>query len=331
MNRAKHLIDRVTDLDNLYLAFWKAKKGKNYSREVWEFRQSLEANLQHLRKQIESGVVEVGNYRYFRIWEPKERKICAAAFKEQVLHHALMNVCHDYFERAQIYDSYASRKHKGTYAALEKAHKNTHLYPWFIKLDVQKFFESIHHDVLKVQLNRMCKDFKVLDILYQIIDSYEASPDRGLPIGNLTSQYFANHYLSSLDHYIKERLHIKAYVRYMDDMVLWHHNKYVLIQAEEAIRDYVSANLRCNLKPSTLNKSESGLSFLGYRVYPHYLHLTQQSKRRFIHKFSVLQQNYDNGNWSEAKCQRHALSLFSFVQHADTLELRKKLLLPFQG
>lgn len=213
MKRANHLLEPISDPENLRLAFWKASKGKRYSSEVSEYGNGLEINLLRLRKQIMTAQVEVGDYRFFKVYEPKERQICASAFGEQVLHHAMMNVCHDYFERTQIFDSYASRKGKGTHAALERAKTFTRHSGWFLKLDVKKFFESVHHQVLKKQLERLFKDKQVLDIFCQIINSYEAHSERGLPIGNLTSQYFANHYLSGLDHFIKENLRIKKYVR----------------------------------------------------------------------------------------------------------------------
>ena len=174
-----------------------------------------------LRQQLLSGEVEVGDYSYFKIYDPKEREICASAFREQVLHHALMNICHQYFERYQIYDSYASRPDKGVHAALHRAKTYSQRQFWFLKLDVKQFFASIHHTVLKKQLQHLFKDYELLTIFAHIIDSYAASPNRGVPIGNLSSQYFANHYLAGLDHFIKEELRCKRYVRYMDDMVLW--------------------------------------------------------------------------------------------------------------
>ena len=121
MKRANNLIEPIADPDNLRLAFWKASKGKRHTAEVLTYQANLEDNLLELRAQILRGSVEVGNYRYFKIFEPKERQICASAFREQVLHHALMNICHAYFERDLIFDSYASRKGKGVHAAIKRA------------------------------------------------------------------------------------------------------------------------------------------------------------------------------------------------------------------
>lgn len=250
MKRAGNLLLRVADPDNLRFAAWKAAKGKRHSREVLDWLQHLNDNILRLREQILRGQVDVGRYRYFKVFEPKERQICASAFGEQVLHHALMNVCHEHFERVQIFDSYASRPGKGTYAAIGRAKQYTRQYDWYLKLDMRKFFESVHHEVLVSQLAHLFKDAAVVGIFEQIICSYAASPGRGLPIGNLTSQYFANHYLVGLDRFVKEKLRIRAYARYMDDLVLWHPDKAVLRSAHAAVQGYVETELRCTLKPA---------------------------------------------------------------------------------
>ena len=321
------MIEWIIEPENLRLAFWKARKGKSYSSSVQAYRDELDITLAALRRQVVTGLVEVGQYRFFKIYDPKERQICASAFREQVLHHALMNVCHEHFERVQVFDSYACRKGKGTYAALARAKEFTAKYPWFLKLDVRKFFETIQHDVLKTQLRRMFKDQRLLEIFEKIIDSYEAHPGQGVPIGNLTSQYFANHYLAGLDHFIKSRLRFKGYARYMDDQLLWHHDKWKLKEAHGIIRDYVQEELQCELKPEVLNRTRYGVPFLGYRVLPDHTRLLQRSKRRFIRKFQEIEEKYHSGEWSEAACQRHILPLLAFIRHADTKTFRENVIL----
>ena len=327
MKRANNLLPRIEETDNLRLAFWKASKGKRYAAEVLAYQAQLDERLLLLCKQIQEGVADVGAYRYFKVYEPKERQICASAFGEQVLHHALMNVCHDRFEKAQIYDSYASRKGKGTYAALERAQEFTRRYSWYLKLDVRQFFASIHHGVMKSQLARLFKEQRLLSLFFQIIDSYEAEPGRGVPIGNLTSQYFANHCLSGLDHYIKEELGIAAYVRYMDDMVLWHDDKEALKAACKAIDAYVSHQLRLALKPVQLNRCSSGVPFLGYRLFGSHRWLLQQSKRRFVRKINRALDAWDRLEMDDRRAAAHILPLLAFVKHADTRVFRKEVLL----
>lgn len=317
MNRANNLVEKVAALDNLYLAFWKASKGKRYSESVLAYQDDLDRNLHQLQDEILRGSVKVGDYHIFKIFDPKEREICAAAFREQVLHHALMNVCHDYFERVQIFDSYASRKGKGTHAAVERAKLFSKQYDYFLKLDIKKFFASLHHDVMKAQIRRIIKDTTILRIFDTIIDSYEISPKQGVPIGNLTSQYLANHYLSGLDHFIKETLKIKGYVRYMDDLVLWHDDKYTLKKAKKAIEHYAVSELCCFIKPELLNYTACGLPFLGYKIFPYQVSLSQRSKRRFFNKLENIEKKYQSSKWTETESQVHIRPLLSFIRKTD--------------
>ena len=152
-----------------------------------------------------------------------------------------------------------------------------------------------------------------------------ASTARGLPIGNLTSQYFANHYLSGLDHFIKKELVVKVYVRYMDDMVLWSNEKTELQKALRVINAFVEERLLCELKPAQLNQTAQGLPFLGYRVKPYHTRLLGQSKRRFVRKFRLAEEMLHSGEWSQATYQRHLLPLLAFTQHADTAGFRRKV------
>jgi retron-type reverse transcriptase len=323
MKRPTNLLPAIADPDNLRLAFLNARRGKSYSWEVRAFQADLDRNLLDLRRELLSGKVTVGEYRQFTIYEPKQRLITAGAFRENVLHHAILNCCHATFERKQIFDSYACRKGKGTYAALERAVTYTRRYDWYLKLDVRRFFPSIHHGVLREQLRRLFRDRALLAIFDRIIAAYADEPGRGLPLGNLTSQYFANHYLSGLDHAIKERLFCRAYARYMDDMVLWAHEKAELQRARAYITAYAEQRLRVKLKPAILNRTRRGLPFLGYRLFPYRRRLTHGSRKRFLRKCAEVERNYHSGLWDEATCQRRILPLLTYARWADTEALRK--------
>lgn len=330
MKRAGHLIERIADLENLQLAFYKAQKGKAAKSSVLEYGKNLQANLHDLREQISSAEVEAGDYRYFTIYDPKQRVICAAPFGQRVMHHALMNVCHPYFEKVQIFDSYASRLERGTYAALARAKHFHRRFTWFLKLDFRKYFDSLEHGVIKRQLRSLFKDSRLLKIFESIIDSYQASPNKGVPIGNLTSQYFANHYLTSVDHYVKEVLNIPAYVRYMDDLVLWHNDKEALIEALAQVRRYSKERLNLALKPACLNRSAHGLPFLGYLLYPHRTRLAQRSRKRFIKKLRLYADRLISGVWSQQEYQAHILPLIAFTEHAEAREFRNKAITNLQ-
>jgi len=270
--------------------------------------------------------VLVGNYHYFKIYDPKERTICAAAFSERVIHHALMNVCHANFDRFQIFDSYACRLGKGTYAALNRAKQYQQKYKYFLKLDVRKYFDTIEHNVLKNMLAGRFKEVKLLTVFEQIIDSYHTQPNKGLPIGNLTSQYFANHYLALADHYLKEVEQQKAYIRYMDDMVLWDNDKSALLKKGVRFEHFIAQKLQVELKPLCLNYTAKGLPFLGYRLYPDTVLLTRSSKKRFECKLKKYTDKLHDNEWNQQDYQRHILPLLACIKHADTFAFRQNKL-----
>lgn len=322
MKRVGNLIDRIVDWDDLLLAFYKASKGKQCSKDVISYKLKLRDNLQLLKRQILTGQVSVGKYHFFKIFDPKERTICAASFDERVLHHAIMNICHPIFERTLIYDTYATRPGKGIYKALEKVLTQFSHYKYVAKLDVRKFFDNISHDKLKLFLKTKFKDPLLLHIFYQILDSYAVKRGYGLPIGNLLSQYFANFYLSNLDHFIKESLHIKEYVRYMDDMLLLSNDKTVLTMNINAIMSYLE-HIDLYLKPIVLQKVEYGISFLGYKIFPHKILLNNTSKRRFTKKALTYQSRLIEAEWNEREYRQHIEPLLSFCCHAYSKKYRK--------
>lgn len=329
MKRQGQLIEKIAYIENLQLAYHKAQKGKAGKIEIFEYGKRLQENLQNLQQQILSGNVETGHYRYFTIYDPKKRLICAAPFGQRVLHHALMNVCHPFFEKVQIFDSYASRIGKGTYASLKRAKHFNRQYKWFLKLDFRKYFDSLDHTILKKQLNRLFKDSRLLNIFESIVDSYCVNQNKGVPIGNLTSQYFANHYLALVDHYVKETLKIRAYVRYMDDIVLWYDNKKMLLNAGASLKEYSESKLKLTLKPFCLNQNLQGLPFLGYLLYPDKTRLAHRSRTRFIKKLSIYEINLISGIWTQKEYQNHVLPLIAFTEYANAKEFRKKIIAKF--
>jgi retron-type reverse transcriptase len=326
MKRAGKLYDQICDPDNLRMAFVKAKRGKEKKPDVYAYSKSLTVNLRNLRGQLLSGDYDVGNYNFFKIYEPKERLICAAPFAERVLHHAIINVCHPIFERHQIEHSYATRIGKGQYAALEYAKTSQKKHAWFCKLDIRKYFDSISHEILINFLGRQFKDQKLLGLFEKIIHSYQSITSMGLPIGNLTSQYFANFYLSIADHYFLEKIHIPSYTRYMDDMVFWHRNQNTLLEKSKEYISFIEEKLELRVKPVCLHSTEKGLPFLGYVVFPGYLRLNTNSKKRFIQKMKIADKFIENGRWSQEEFAIHVKPLIAFTEHADAFKLRQKIL-----
>lgn len=327
MKRASNLLPHITELNNLHLAFWKAGKGKRYKASVRRFQAQLDANLKEIRGQLTTGRIEVGDYHQFHIYDPKKREICAPAFREQVIHHALMNVCHPYFERKQIYDSYASRVGKGTHAALDRAEHFTRQYKYFLKLDVKGFFGSIPHKVMLYQLCKLFREETLLTAFARILDSYQADLGYGLPIGNLTSQYFANHFLSGLDHYIKEQLRVRAYVRYMDDMVFWADSQLQLLDWHASVTEYLQNQLLLQTKPFALASVRQGVPFLGYRILPTHRLLLRRTKLRFRQKIKQLYRDFEAGALTEHDFSCRLMALQQVVLRAETQKFRKKVYL----
>lgn len=316
MKRAGNLYHRIAEIENLCLAFWKAAKGKGSGENVCQFRINLSEELQQLRREFLDGNVPLGNYHYFTIYDPKERVICAADFRERVIQHAVINVCEPYFEKYQMYDSFACRKGKGVDACLKRTQYFCRKYKWFLKMDVHKYFDSIHHKVLLNLLARRFKDPELLDFFAKLIDTYEVQPGCGLPIGNLTSQYFANLYLATLDHMLKNVLKIEGYVRYMDDFILFSNDKEKLIQAQQTIVDFLQKKLKLLLNHPLLNQTKLGFSFLSYRIFPNKIRLTQKAKKRFIRKITIA---------NATENAESALSLLAFVNRADSTGFRYNL------
>ena len=280
MKRTGNLFERITETDNLFEAWIKAKRGKIHKADVLAFENELDLNINKLQSQLQSGFVEIGNYHYFTITDPKKRIICAASFPERVLHHAIMNICNPVFEKHLIYDTYATRKNKGTYAALDRAKVFVKKYKYYIKLDVRKYFDNIDHNILKTQLKKLFKDRRLLLLFSEIIGSYSVTENKGVPIGNLTSQYFANHYLSEADHFAKETMNIKSYIRYMDDIIFFGNIKEEIKMKYKEFLKYLGNNLGLLLKPLILDKTKNGVPFLGYKVFPYFVKLNRRSKKR---------------------------------------------------
>ena len=325
VKRVGNLMPLIADKANLQEAFLRAARGKSGKRAVIDFRQHLDERLSDMQSQLLNGTYRFGDYHFFTIYDPKKRVICAAPFPERVAFHAMMRVCHPVFDDYQIFDSYASRIGKGTYKALERTMYFCRRYQWFAKLDVCKYFDSIDHQVLLRQLCRLFKDRQLLIYFQDLLDSYEVDPGKGLPIGNLTSQYFANHYLSVADHYAKEVLKAPAIVRYMDDVLFFSHDKDKLDFCVEAYMTYVGEKLLLDLHQPVKNRVHYGVPFLGYVVYPERMRLNGRSKKRFIKKIAELDTLFWTDRIEERDVAARSLCLYSFVEKADSMGLRLSL------
>jgi RNA-directed DNA polymerase len=211
VRRVGNIYPRISELNNLRLAFYKAAKGSNSNKDVIEFRQNLDLNLNLLQLQIVNQQCDIGHYRFFRVRDPKPRHICAAAFPERVLHHAIMNICEPIFESYSIVDSYACRKGKGRIKALKRGQEFVRKNRWYLKMDIRRYFDSVDHSTMFRLLQKRIKDPLVLSLFARLLQTYHATPNKGLPIGNLISQHLSNLYLGHFDHWVKQQKKIRSY------------------------------------------------------------------------------------------------------------------------
>jgi RNA-directed DNA polymerase len=282
MKRSPIGLDAVADWHNLAAAFHRAAVGKRARPEVQRFGDNLDHELARLRREILAGTPAVWRMRRFRIRDPKPRIIHAPFFRERVLHHALMAHVGPVLDRALVEDTYACRVGKGALAAVERARHHLQRFPWYAKIDIRSYFASIDHALLGGMLARRFKDKDLLALMRRIVDAHHTEPGKGLPIGALTSQQFANSYLAGLDRLLLEGCKVRGLVRYMDDLVWWGDSHEAVRQALDAALAYAHDRLALEIKrPVQIGRSRHGLSFCGYRILPERLLLSRRRKRRY--------------------------------------------------
>lgn len=344
MKTHKNLFQEVCKYENLHNAFLKARKGKNDVAGVIRFTYNLENELLKLQNELKNQTYKIGQYRHFTIFEPKERKISALPFRDRIIHHAVCNIVEPIFEKMFIYDSYACRKRKGTHAGANRIQKfirklNSTYY--VLKGDVSKYFPSVNHEILKKTIREKIADKKLLHLLDNIIDSADSeksnfydcqepkiqnSQQKGIPIGNLTSQLFANIYLNKLDEYIKYKLKIKYYLRYMDDFVILHESKQKLHEIKEKIALFF-ASMKLTLHPKKVNifPIESGIDFLGYRIFNNYRLVRRNTVKRFLKNTKRKLKRYDSGIMDFDKLMETFNSWEAYMSHANSYALKNSL------
>jgi len=340
MKRLGGIWSRLVSFENLLGAYRNARRGKRHRDSVAEFGVNLERELLSLRRDLQSGEYRPGAYRVFKIHERKPRVIAAAPFRDRVVHHAVMNVIESPLDRTFIEDSYACRRGRGTHAAVDRYQSWAPRYDYVLKMDIQRYFPSIDHEILKTKLRRRIKDTRTLDLLDRIIDNsplrdapceYFPGDDlltplqrrAGIPIGNLTSQFFANLYLDDLDHYIKQNLGIRPYLRYVDDMVVMGNDKRALADIREAVRARLEAErLRLHPHKAHVTRVCDGLNLLGYFVFPDRRRLRSDNGHRFARRLRRFARQYAAGRIDWPKIDSSVQSWIGHASHADTEGLR---------
>lgn len=344
MKRIGNLWDRIIAFDNLLLAYKKARKGKRSREEVARFGLNLEQELFRLQDALLAKSYLPGAYRIFTLYERKPRQISAAPFPDRVVHHALMNVVEPLLDRRFIFDSYACRQGKGVHQAVQRYQNWANRYAYALKLDIQRYFPSIDHAILKQQIAHHIKDPHVLWLFDVILDHSPAFPTQpwvyfsgddlftpqerrtGIPIGNLTSQFLANLYLDGFDHFVKEQLRAKAYMRYVDDFVLLSNSKPKLHDWRQAIEQKLQ-ELRLRIHPRKANifSVQQGVDILGYRVFPSHRLLRNDNGHRFARRLRTFAAAYRGGDMEWEDFNPSVQSWIGHARQADTLGLRQRI------
>ncbi|MFC1613004.1 reverse transcriptase domain-containing protein [Patescibacteria group bacterium] len=335
----KNLFEKITSLENLFEAWDKFKKGKRHKNDVQIFEYSLEENIFKLHRKLCSKTYYHLPYSGFFICDPKVRHIHKATVRDRIIHHAIFKILNPIFDATFIPHSFSCRINKGVHKgvlALERmvrAESRNFTRPCFIlKCDVQKFFDSVDHQILLNMLKKKIVDPDTMWLLGHIVGSYTASQinlfDRqGLPIGNLTSQLFANVYMNQFDQFVKHTLHIRHYARYTDDFVIASTDKEYLKELVASIRQFLNIELRLNLHPNKVSivPFHRGVDFLGYIAFPHYRLLRKKTKLRLYRKLRKRIVAYRNGKISEDSLSQSLQSYLGVLSHANAYNLTEDL------
>ena len=323
----------------MYTAHKNARRCKRHKRDVIAFEMDLAKNLWELKERLENKEYEVGSYKRFMIYDPKVREIQALRYRDRVVQHSLCdNVLTPFFENRLIYDNCACRVGKGTHFGMNRLsgfmreHYKTHgAQGWILKADVRKFFQGIDQSVLLTQLEKVIPDRDVMDLLRKIVRSYNGDTGKGLPMGNITSQLFALYYLDPVDRLIKEKLGIKHYTRYMDDMVLLHPDREYLKECLCQMREMCYNELKLELNEKThIFPMANGVDYLGWHFYltdtgKVIKKLRTQNKKKLKRRMKGLQKGYAEGRltWDEIKQSMAATQ--GHLKHGHTYHLWAKI------
>jgi len=342
MRRSRRLWQGIVSWENLLLAAYKARRGKRDRRTVQRFEFDLEGQLLAIFRALLDGSYRPGAFRTHWIARPKPRLISAAPYHDRVVHHALMNVLEPVLERHFHPHSYACRKGKGTHAAADRLQQLFSRYRYFVQFDIRKYFPSIDHLILKATFRRLIKDQRVLNLMDTIVDSsneqeslteYFPGDDllsplrrRGLPIGNLTSQWFSNWYLTGLDHFVTSRLGLGGYVRYCDDFLICCDDRGVLRDAVARVGGFLAGvRLRLHEERLSIRPSRAGATFVGYRIWPTHRLVRKQNVRAFRRRVRWMKRAYAAGLMDWGEIRRRLDSWLGHARQANSKRLIRRL------
>lgn len=350
MQTIKNIFPLIYDFENLFNAYKKAISCKRYRPDVMAYTDQLEENLIELQNEFIWKTYSVGRYNIFYVYEPKKRMIMSLQFKDRVAQHAIYSILNPYFEKQFISDSYACRVGKGTHRAirqlqrwLRKTDRSLKRF-YYLKLDISKYFYRVDHEVLMGILQRKIADKDLLHVLSVIInceDTHFGLPlgadvgnvaydellgEVGLPIGNLTSQMFANLYLNELDQHCKHKLRLHYYIRYMDDIIILHHNKKYLEEVKRDIAGFLEEKLHLQLNNKTcIRPTSMGIEFVGFRVWSTHIKLRKKTAKKMKKRLKYLFTAYAAGEVDRETLDRSIASYRGILKHFNSYGLRQDL------
>ncbi len=326
MKTYRNLYNKLISLDNLREAWKKARKGKTKKFYVMEFEKDLGANLFKLHEELKNQTYSPKPLKTFILRDPKTRKISKSAFRDRIVHHALVRIIEPIFEKRFIHDSCASRLGRGNLFALRrfdkfkrKASKNGTREAFCLKADIKHYFDEVHHETLMNIVCSTIEDDKVNWLINQIIENCAVDNKKGMPLGNFTSQFFANVYLNELDYFVKHELRAKFYIRYVDDFVILHCSKRQLEDWKSRINDFLIEKLRIELHPdkSRIISLSKGIDFVGFRNFYYFRLLRKRNIRRIFAKIKA----FKTGEMSEEKFLESFQGWEAYAKWADSYNL----------
>jgi len=348
--KIKDIYPKIVDKNNLYHSAYMAARGRRYRDTTADFNFYLEEEIGRLHKELSTKSYRHGEYRLFIIYDPKERRIAAAPFRDRVVHHAVHDIIEPVIDKTFIFDSYACRIGKGSHRAIDRAQGFLRTCAFCLHGDIRKYFYSINHGVLKSIIRQKIEDDDLLWLLDVIIDSARSchcergeaersnlkseiasgppaprkDARRGLPIGNLTSQFFANLYLNELDYFVKFDLRITYYLRYMDDFLIFDDDKKALFEAKAKIRDFLKSRLGLQLHEgkTQVYKTKNGIKFLGSRIFNDYRRLASDNVKRFRKRMKKFAYLFDNARMDADEVRDSVRCWVAHSKYANTQKLR---------
>ncbi|MFH1455975.1 MAG: reverse transcriptase domain-containing protein [archaeon] len=330
----ENLYEQLCSKENLKLAFQKARKGKTSKPYIKEFEENLKQNLLQLRTELLLNAYRPKPHTTFILRDPKTRKISRSNFRDRVVHHALCNIIEPIFDKTFIFDSYANRKGKGSLKAIKrlevfnrKISKNFNNKTYILKADIKQYFDNVDHKILLSIIKKKIKDKRVLFLIKIILSNYYTNClYQGMPLGNLTSQFFANIYLNELDQFVKHKLKAKYYIRYVDDFIILDSSYNNLTKYKKEIDKFLQNSLRIQLHPekSKIINLNRGVNFLGFKVFNFHKRIQKRNIQKYETKFNFLLHKYNNNKIDYDKIYNSLEGWLAYLKQANTLKLQKQ-------